>query len=142
MVLNSTQQMGKLIGNTVKQQDSVKENIAPEEVLPQEQIYNNEFMNHLESGVVNQATYPTDSFIIDHPIYGDIDSSVLRIDGGYQCRSFITGAWNLNDANIGEGFQFEREGYFCPDSVKTPDGRPIFNRTITLRDTWAKIQAK
>ena len=38
-------------------------------------------------------------------------------------------------------YQFERQGYFCvdPDSA---DGRLVFNRTVTLRDTWAKIQKK
>ena len=36
--------------------------------------------------------------------------------------------------------QFERLGYFCRDAdVKA--GRPVFNRTVSLRDTWAKIQA-
>ena len=37
--------------------------------------------------------------------------------------------------------QFERLGYFCVDPDTTP-GRPVFNRTVTLKDTWAKVQAK
>jgi glutaminyl-tRNA synthetase len=37
--------------------------------------------------------------------------------------------------------QFERLGYFCKDPDSTGD-RPVFNRTCTLRDTWAKIQAR
>jgi glutaminyl-tRNA synthetase len=41
----------------------------------------------------------------------------------------------------GERVQFERQGYFCVDPDSTPS-RPVFNRTVTLRDTWAKIQAK
>ena len=48
----------------------------------------------------------------------------------------------IGDAEAGERFQFEREGYFCKDEVKTADGKPIFNRTVTLRDTWAKIEKK
>ena len=44
---------------------------------------------------------------------------------------------NLTDAEAGQRFQFEREGYFCRDSENTADGKPIFNRTVTLRDTWA-----
>jgi len=36
-------------------------------------------------------------------------------------------------------YQFEREGYFCADSKLCKDGRLVFNRTVTLRDTWAKI---
>jgi len=38
-------------------------------------------------------------------------------------------------------YQFERLGYFCADRDSTP-GKPVFNRTVTLRDTWAKIRAK
>jgi glutaminyl-tRNA synthetase len=41
----------------------------------------------------------------------------------------------------GETVQFERLGYFTPDPDSTPD-RPVFNRTLTLKDTWAKLQAQ
>jgi glutaminyl-tRNA synthetase len=46
---------------------------------------------------------------------------------------------SLQTAAAGDSFQFERMGYFCvdPDSTK---GHLIFNRTVTLRDTWAKIE--
>ncbi len=45
----------------------------------------------------------------------------------------------LAGAAVGSRYQFERLGYFCvdPDSVA---GKPVFNRTVTLRDTWANIQ--
>ncbi len=46
---------------------------------------------------------------------------------------------SLADAAPGETFQFEREGYFCRDTGHT---ELIFNRTMTLRDTWAKIARK
>jgi len=46
---------------------------------------------------------------------------------------------SLEAARAGEGFQFERLGYFCVDSVDTRPGQPVFNRTVTLRDTWAKL---
>ena len=39
----------------------------------------------------------------------------------------------------GERYQFERLGYFCVDKDSTP-GNPVFNRTVTLRDTWARIE--
>jgi glutaminyl-tRNA synthetase len=42
---------------------------------------------------------------------------------------------------IGEAVQFERLGYFCPDPDSVPD-QPVFNRTVGLRDTWAKVQTK
>jgi glutaminyl-tRNA synthetase len=39
-------------------------------------------------------------------------------------------------------FQFERLGYFCVDAVDSSDKKLVFNRTVTLRDTWAKIAEK
>ncbi len=47
----------------------------------------------------------------------------------------------LKDAEVGETFQFMRHGYFCVD-IDSPDGKLVFNRTVSLRDTWAKIQKK
>ncbi|MDH5648141.1 MAG: glutamine--tRNA ligase/YqeY domain fusion protein [Gammaproteobacteria bacterium] len=46
---------------------------------------------------------------------------------------------SLVDAQAGDRFQFEREGYFCLDPLHLPGNKPVFNRTVTLRDTWAKI---
>ena len=43
-------------------------------------------------------------------------------------------------ARPGPGYQFERQGYFCVDSVDSRPDRLVFNRTVTLRDTWAKIE--
>ena len=48
---------------------------------------------------------------------------------------------SLAAAPVGETVQFERLGYFCPDPDSRP-GRPVFNRTLTLKDTWVKIQTK
>jgi glutaminyl-tRNA synthetase len=47
----------------------------------------------------------------------------------------------LADLVAGDAVQFERRGYFCVDPDSTPD-RQVFNRTVPLRDTWAKLQAK
>jgi glutaminyl-tRNA synthetase len=46
---------------------------------------------------------------------------------------------SLANAEAGISYQFERTGYFCLDKDKTEAGLPIFNRTLSLRDTWAKI---
>jgi glutaminyl-tRNA synthetase len=56
----------------------------------------------------------------------------------------VTGAAlepSLADANVGVPYQFERVGYFCldPDSK---DGKLVFNRTLPLKDSWAKIEKK
>jgi glutaminyl-tRNA synthetase len=47
----------------------------------------------------------------------------------------------LAEAAAGETVQFERLGYFTPDPDST-SGHPVFNRTLTLRDTWARLQAQ
>ncbi|GAF76602.1 unnamed protein product, partial [marine sediment metagenome] len=48
---------------------------------------------------------------------------------------------SLAGAAAGSRYQFERQGYFCvdPDSAS---GKLIFNRTVALKDTWAKMQKK
>ena len=47
----------------------------------------------------------------------------------------------LEDAGPGDFFQFERLGYFVPDSDGSA-GQPVFNRAVTLRDTWARLEAQ
>ncbi len=48
---------------------------------------------------------------------------------------------SLTGQQVGETVQFERLGYFCPDPDSLP-GTLVFNRTLTLKDTWAKLQAR
>ena len=48
---------------------------------------------------------------------------------------------SLVDARIGDCYQFERQGYFCVDPDSKP-GEMKFNRTVSLKDTWAKIEAQ
>jgi glutaminyl-tRNA synthetase len=47
---------------------------------------------------------------------------------------------SLKTAKPGNRFQFERLGYFCVDTGDSKPGQPVFNRTVTLKDTWAKIE--
>lgn len=48
----------------------------------------------------------------------------------------------LSQVAPGARVQFERLGYFCADAVDSVPGRPVFNRTVTLKDEWAKQQGK
>lgn len=48
---------------------------------------------------------------------------------------------SLKNVKPGEKFQFERIGYFCVDKDSTPD-KVVFNRTVALKDSWAKIERK
>lgn len=57
----------------------------------------------------------------------------------------VVNAWvepSLMDAQPNDKFQFERVGYFCADSKDSQPGKPVFNRTVGLRDSWAKMQKK
>ncbi len=56
--------------------------------------------------------------------------SLVILDG---CRAEA----GLAEAQIGQAYQFEREGYFCLDSKHTTDEKPVFNQTIGLKDNWA-----
>ncbi|CAN5640414.1 glutamine--tRNA ligase/YqeY domain fusion protein [soil metagenome] len=70
-----------------------------------------------------------------HDMFDDLNpASEVVVEG-----AFVEGS--LADAEIGQTYQFERLGYFAldPDSTRQ---RPVFNRTVTLKDTWARIQAK
>ncbi|MCU0972047.1 MAG: glutamine--tRNA ligase/YqeY domain fusion protein [Gammaproteobacteria bacterium] len=66
-------------------------------------------------------------------IFGDVDPDSETVLGG----CFVEPS--LVDLPVGETVQFERLGYFCPDPDSAP-GALVFNRTVTLKDTWAKLQ--
>jgi len=57
------------------------------------------------------------------------------------CSSAILEA-SLANAEAGDTFQFEREGYFCRDIEDAGEGVITWNRTVTLRDSWAKLEGK
>ena len=60
-----------------------------------------------------------------------INPDSLRVMKGY-CEPFIA------EAEVGATFQFLRMGYFCKDKDSTPE-LPVFNRTVGLKDSWAKV---
>jgi len=61
-----------------------------------------------------------------------INPHSLEVIGSAKLEPSIAGA------PAGSRFQFERLGYFCVDPDSSP-ARPVFNRTVTLKDTWAKV---
>jgi glutaminyl-tRNA synthetase len=70
----------------------------------------------------------------DGDLFADLNPASEEVAGGFVEPS-------LAEALPGATVQFERLGYFCPDPDSRP-GRPVFNRTLTLRDTWAKVRSK
>ena len=71
-----------------------------------------------------------------------VDYKTLINPGSLHTLSQCVVESGLSDAKSGEQFQFEREGYFCLDKIQLADGKRVFNRIVTLRDTWAKIEKK
>jgi glutaminyl-tRNA synthetase len=57
-------------------------------------------------------------------------------------RCFVEPSLAGEGLEAGQSFQFERLGYFTVDADTATAGRPVFNRTLTLKDTWAKVQAR
>ena len=81
-------------------------------------------------------------FVVEDPLAGEepdfrkhLNPRALEVIEGLKLEP------SLREAKLGERFQFERLGYFCvdPDSAR---GTPVFSRTITLKDSWAKIESK
>jgi glutaminyl-tRNA synthetase len=87
-------------------------------------------------------------FAVDRPMEagGPGGSSGTFIDNlNPHSLEVIEEAWAepcLAEAREGDRFQFERLGYFVRDPDTGKDGRPVFNKTVGLRDTWAKIAKK
>jgi glutaminyl-tRNA synthetase len=79
-------------------------------------------------------------FTVENPDVGDDVSASLNPNS----LETLTGCLvepSLAEARPGDKVQFERTGYFCADLDSAP-GKPVFNRTVTLKDTWAKIEQK
>jgi glutaminyl-tRNA synthetase len=65
-----------------------------------------------------------------------INPNSLSIISNAKLEPFVKGS------KPGDRFQFERQGYFCVDTKYTTSDKLVFNRTVTLRDTWAKTSSK
>jgi glutaminyl-tRNA synthetase len=79
-------------------------------------------------------------FTVENPDVGEDVNSILNphsLEVLTDC--FLESC--LADAKPGDKFQFERTGYFCADLDSAP-AKLVFNRTVTLKDTWAKIEKK
>jgi glutaminyl-tRNA synthetase len=69
----------------------------------------------------------------------DVDFKTYLNPNSLEIRPFFVEP-SLDGAAPGSRYQFERLGYFCVDSVDSSSQALVFNRTVTLRDTWARIQ--
>lgn len=79
-------------------------------------------------------------FTVPNPVAEDDFSATINADSLIVKQAFIEPS--LVGASEGQGFQFERTGYFCVDAKDSTDDQLVFNRTVGLRDTWAKIDTE
>ncbi len=80
-------------------------------------------------------------FTKENPEEGGDDFKLNMNPGSLEVLSSCYMEPGLKDAQLGYRCQFERLGYFCVDPDSTAE-KPVFNRTVTLRDSWAKIKKK
>jgi glutaminyl-tRNA synthetase len=77
-------------------------------------------------------------FTVPDPNATEDFMAVLNPDSLSTARAMLEPS--LYELAAGEAVQFERLGYFCTDSVDCTSAKPVFNRIVTLRDSWAKIE--
>ncbi|HKV99860.1 MAG TPA: glutamine--tRNA ligase/YqeY domain fusion protein [Vicinamibacterales bacterium] len=78
-------------------------------------------------------------FNVENPGAGDADFLTQLNPASLEVLGHAKVEPSLAKASAGTRFQFERLGYFCVDADAAP-GRPVFNRTVTLKDSWARIE--
>lgn len=83
MSLSGIDKLGGKISGIANEVDTTKQSISPDEAAAQQQIYSNERITIVGELVVNKLTYTTSSFILDHPVYGELDNVNYEMDGGY-----------------------------------------------------------
>jgi len=69
------------------------------------------------------------------------DSQLMLNPSSLQVLSTCLAEISLKHASVGSRFQFERQGYFCLDPDSSEE-KLVFNRTVSLRDSWAKFEKK
>lgn len=79
-------------------------------------------------------------FTVPNPAAADNFAETINPDSLVKLNGFVEPS--LASAEAEAGFQFERMGYFCADAKDSEADALVFNRTVGLRDTWAKIEAK
>lgn len=90
-----------------------------------------------EHGVSAEIRLYDRLFQVPNPAAEDIFADALNPNSLQIVQGIVEPS--LVDAGAEAGFQFERTGYFCVDSEFAKDGKLVFNRTVGLRDSWAKM---
>jgi len=82
-MVDSATELGRIIGGIANTQSSIQENLAPDDVNAQLNTVNSETVIIEGKLTVIKKYFDSNAFIIDHPIQGELDSSVYELDSGY-----------------------------------------------------------
>lgn len=83
MTLDETDQLGDMLGGMGNEQDNLQQDINPNDPYASFQMVSDEAVTVGGYLAVTAKYLATTSFVIDHPVYGELDSSILALDGGY-----------------------------------------------------------
>lgn len=81
--MSTASEIGKIIGNSISEQSVIKENLSADDADNQLNVISSFDVVIDGKLIITKKTYDPESFVIDHPVQGELDSSVFVIDGGY-----------------------------------------------------------
>jgi hypothetical protein len=103
MSLDEADKLGSLIGGIIRTQDEIKSSITPNDPSESFQIISNEQIELSGTMILNSLTIATDSFVLNHVVYGNLNSAVFKLDGGYgaiePCEEAFYKGENYNDSS-------------------------------------------
>jgi glutaminyl-tRNA synthetase len=79
-------------------------------------------------------------FTVPNPAAADDFAATINPESLVKVNGFVEPSLVSAEAEV--GYQFERMGYFCADNKDSTPESLVFNRTVGLRDTWAKIESE
>lgn len=83
MPLNNSAIIGRALAQAINDSEDLRNDLLPSEIINSLLLAPVERTKLTITVTGTQRNYATDSFILDHPVYGELDSSTLRLDGGY-----------------------------------------------------------
>lgn len=92
--MGATEELGRTIAGISNEQARMKENMMPDDVDQQLLLFNGEAIKINLEVIGHYNIISSTSFVLDHPVYGELDSSTLQLDGGYTSTSTVAFTYN------------------------------------------------
>lgn len=85
--------LGNSLGTNIQTTDTINQQRFESENVTELYIVSMDSIRLTSTTIISSLVYPSDSFILDHPVYGELDSSILKLDGGY---AVVTASYPLS----------------------------------------------